>query len=166
MISIRDANDSDFIAISVLNVSAFGQPNEARMVDKLRQQGCIAHELVAFEKDDAGQDDIIGYICFSKFAAPEGWLALAPVSVRSSRQGHGIGGELVRYGLDRARQDKAKAVVVLGDPVYYHRFGFVFGGPAQLTSPYPEQFIGLYPLAPETAAAEATLVYPAPFLEA
>ncbi|MEM1363207.1 MAG: N-acetyltransferase [Pseudomonadota bacterium] len=166
MITIRDVTESDVIAISVLNVSAFGQTNEARLVDTLRDQGCIAHELVAVEQDDAGQDDIIGYICFSKFVSPEGWLALAPVSVRSTRQGHGIGGDLIRYGLDRARQDRADAVVVLGDPIYYHRFGFVFGGPAKLTSPYPEQFMGIYPLAPVTAAAEVTLVYPAPFLEA
>ena len=158
MITIRNATDEDATAISILLVGAFGQPNESRLISGLRTEGSMAHELVA-ERDQ----EIVGHISLSRLSHPEGWLALAPVSVRGQHQGQGIGGELVRYGLDQARQNHAKAVVVVGDPIYYHRFGFVFDGPAELNSPYPTQYTGLYPIAPETAAARADLIYPRPF---
>lgn len=160
MITIRNATPEDATAISVLLVSAFGQPNETRMIDALRREGSVAHELVA-EQDG----EIVGHICLSHLVRPKGWLALAPVSVRLSLQGRGIGGELIRYSLDEARQHHALAVVVVGDPIYYHRFGFVFDGPAELSSPYPARYTGLYPIAPETAAAREELVYPGPFAE-
>lgn len=160
VITIRDATPDDATAISILLVGAFEQPNESRLIDALRAEGSVAHELVAIE-----DDELIGHLCLSRLIAPSGWLALAPVSVRSNLQGRGVGAELVRYGLDKARQNHAKAVVVIGDPAYYHRFGFVFDGPSELTSPYPAQYTGLFPIAPSTAAVQAELVYPAPFAE-
>ncbi|MCV6597808.1 MAG: N-acetyltransferase [Mangrovicoccus sp.] len=160
MISIRPATPDDYLAVSVLVVSAFGQPNEERMIEALRAGGHVACELVAVK-----DDEVVGYICFSRFNSPEGWVALAPVCVRTPLQGKGIGAELVRYGLDAVRQDQAKAVIVVGGPEYYARFGFVFDGPAKLDTIYPQQFTGIYPIAPETASAEEKLVYPAPFEE-
>ncbi len=52
------------------------------------------------------------------------WLGLAPVAVHPDWQGQGIGSDLVREGLDTALEMDWKAVVVLGDPTYYSRFGF------------------------------------------
>ncbi|MNJ66099.1 Acetyltransferase (GNAT) family protein [compost metagenome] len=52
------------------------------------------------------------------------WLGLAPVAVHPDWQGQGIGSDLVREGLDTALEMDWKAVVVLGDPDYYARFGF------------------------------------------
>jgi putative acetyltransferase len=52
------------------------------------------------------------------------WLGLAPVAVHPDWQGQGIGSDLVREGLDTAQEMDWKAVVVLGDPAYYARFGF------------------------------------------
>ena len=40
-------------------------------------------------------------------------------------QRQGIGSKLIRDGLERCRQAGYDAVVVLGDPAYYSRFGFV-----------------------------------------
>ena len=50
--------------------------------------------------------------------------ALAPVAVRPDRQGQGVGSLLIRTGLDRCRGLRVDAVVVLGNPDYYGRFGF------------------------------------------
>jgi putative acetyltransferase len=52
-------------------------------------------------------------------------VGLAPVAVLPSRQGQGIGTMLVEAGLERLRAAGAPAVVVVGDPHYYPRFGFV-----------------------------------------
>ncbi len=160
MLQIRKAQPEDRTEISVLVVSSFGQNNEHRLIDSLRKAGAVALELVAvLEKR------IVGHVCFSRLDVPPRWWALAPVSVSGSHQNEGIGSELVRYGLDEARQQKAAAVVVVGNPLYYRRFGFVFNGPAQLASPYPEQYTGLYPIDPATASASVALRYPLPFEE-
>lgn len=146
------------MALSVLVVHTFGQNNEYRLIENLRAANQIALEMVA-EIDGK----IVGSICFSRFSAPDNWWALAPMCVANSHQGKGIGSELVRYGLDQARQVKADAVVVVGDPYYYRRFGFVYNGAAELISPYPQQYTGLFPIAAGTASAAASLVYPKAF---
>lgn len=160
MLKIRKVIPDDHTAISVVVVSAFGQNNEHRLIEQLRQSGEIALELVA-----TLDDRVVGHICFSRLTRPQGWWALAPVSISVARQGEGIGSELIRYGLDQARQQKCPAVVVVGSPPYYRRFGFVFDGPAVLRSPYPEQYTGLYPIAPEAASVVTALHYPAAFAE-
>lgn len=52
-------------------------------------------------------------------------LALAPLAVVPARRGAGIGSALVRAGLEACRAAQAPFAVVLGDPRYYVRFGFV-----------------------------------------
>lgn len=158
MPKIRNAQPSDHTEISVLLVSAFQQPNESRLISELRACGAVEIELVAYS-----DNGLVGHVCLSRLLAPEGWLTVAPVAVREPDHGKGIGGELIRTALDQARQRKAKAVVVVGDPAYYKRFGFVFGGPSELTSPYPVQYTGLYPIDPATAKAKVALAYPKPF---
>lgn len=161
MLRMRNPKPADQTALSILLVSVFGQSNEWNLVQRLRDEGSVAEELVA--EDEHG---LVGHVCLSRLHAPDGWLALGPVAVRTEDQRRGIGSELVRHALDRARQARAKAVVVVGDPTYYHRFGFVFDGPATLHTPYPREFTGLFPIAPGTAKAAVTLAYPAPFAEA
>jgi len=161
MLELREPTPDDDTALSVLLVSAFGQANEWTLMQRLRAGGHVALELLAKSVDGP-----VGHVCLSRLDAPAGWLALGPVAVRNEDQGKGVGSALVRAALDRARQAHAKAVVVVGDPRYYHRFGFVFDGPARLHSPYPVEYTGLYPLAPETTDAAVTLAYPAPFAEA
>jgi len=161
MLRLRNPTQDDDTPLSVLLVSAFGQANEWTLVQRLRASGYVAEEILA--EDDDGP---VGHVCLSRFDAPEGWLALGPVAVRTEDQGKGVGSEMIRTALDRARQAGASAVVVVGDPVYYHRFGFVFDGPARLDSPYPAEYTGLYPIAPGTANAAVALGYPPPFAEA
>jgi putative acetyltransferase len=51
-------------------------------------------------------------------------MALGPMSVLPDCQRAGIGAALVRAGLEACRQQGAQAVVVLGHPPFYPRFGF------------------------------------------
>ena len=50
-------------------------------------------------------------------------LLLGPIAVHPTHQGEGLGGALMREGLDRAR-DFARPVLLVGDAPYYARFGF------------------------------------------
>ncbi|OSP54157.1 GNAT family N-acetyltransferase [Pseudoruegeria sp. SK021] len=158
MLRIRRVTNDDFTNISVLVVNAFGQPNESRLITALRTTGAMAIELVA--EDDEG---MVGHLAMSRFDSPENWVALAPISVRPESQGIGVGRSLVRYALDEARRSKFDAVVVVGSPGYYGKMGFVFNGPAKLSSPYPQEYTGFYPLSPKVAMTSASLSYPQPF---
>jgi putative acetyltransferase len=51
-------------------------------------------------------------------------MGLGPMAVAAAHRGQGIGSALVRAGLARCRSIGAVAVVVLGHPQYYPRFGF------------------------------------------
>jgi len=66
------------------------------------------------------------HIMFSRMWAdgPNLYAAMAPVAVRPDVQNLGTGGRLVRAGLDAAKEFGAAAVIVLGHPSYYPRFGF------------------------------------------
>ncbi|MDV4145911.1 GNAT family N-acetyltransferase [Shimia sp. FJ5] len=133
---------------------AFGQDDEAVLVSALRQGGHMALELVA---EDRGR--IVGHVALSRMEAPDGWLALAPVSVDPKRQKKGIGSALCQMAVDYANAP----VVVLGDPAYYARFGFDYERAAKLQTPFPVVYTGLYAPKLDMAQPEETLRYAPPF---
>jgi putative acetyltransferase len=52
-------------------------------------------------------------------------LGLAPVAVLPDYQRQGIGGVLIRHGIEECARLNCQAIVVLGHPEYYPRFGFI-----------------------------------------
>jgi len=102
--------------------AAFGRAAEGRLVDRLRLAGALTSSLVV-ELDDA----VIGHVAFSPVTAGElpAVVGLGPLAVVPACQGCGVGARLVEDGLLRVREGGARAVVVLGEPAYYTRFGFV-----------------------------------------
>lgn len=97
--------------------------NEARIVVALRQAGALTISLVAV----GDEGEIIGHVAFSPVEIGGGndWFALGPVSVRPDLHSQGVGGALIREGLARLAASNANGCVVLGEPAYYRRFGFV-----------------------------------------
>ena len=116
---IRAEEPADIPAIRTLVKDAFGQADEARLVDRLRDDGDAAISGVAVE-----EGRVVGHVLFSPMSAPFRALALAPLSVAPSRQHGGIGSSLVRWGMNLAERDGWQVVFVLGAPGYYGRFGF------------------------------------------
>jgi putative acetyltransferase len=121
---VRAEQLGDAAAVRAINRAAFTTPFEADLVDALRVQ---ASPLVSLVADADGA--IVGHILFSPvtIAARDDLavMGLAPMAVLPSRQRAGIGSTLVRAGLDRCRALARRAVVVLGHPAFYPRFGFV-----------------------------------------
>jgi len=121
---IRTEMPNDAGAVRAVNQAAFGTDLEARIVETIREQEPGALSLVA-EADGA----IVGHILFSSvsIAGQDSLrlMGLAPMAVLPARQREGIGSALVREGLERCRDFGCDAVVVLGHPEYYPRFGFV-----------------------------------------
>jgi len=121
LIRAEKAGDRD--AVYAVNVSAFEASSEAKLVDTLRQQ---VEPVVSLVAEDNGE--VIGHIMFSPVSL-SGYpnlkvMGLAPMAVAPRQQRRGIGSALVRAGLDECRQLGFAAVVVLGHPEYYPRFGF------------------------------------------
>ena len=130
---IRYARAGDHPAIAEINDLAFGQPDESRLVARLRADGDVLFELVS-ETDG----DVDGHILFSRLWADREALfaALAPMAVRPGRQGSGVGSALVQRGLEQLREFGAHGVLVLGHPAYYPRFGFAAATAAKVAAPY------------------------------
>lgn len=139
---IREERQGDIERIREVNLAAFETSAEADLVDALRRQ---AMPLISLVAEDDG--NIVGHILFSPvtLAGPQGvdpsLMGLAPMAVVPGRQREGVGSALVREGLGRCRQLDVGAVVVLGHPEYYPRFGFVPAARLSLRSEYdvPEE---------------------------
>ncbi len=95
---------------------------EVALIAGLRAAGDVLVELVAIE-----EGIVVGHAMFSGMKVEPDLCrvaALAPVCARVGRQSTGIGSALIRAGLDTCREKGVGAVIVLGDPGYYGRFGF------------------------------------------
>ncbi|MFN7133879.1 MAG: GNAT family N-acetyltransferase [Myxococcales bacterium] len=128
---------ADHAAIRALNEEAFDGPGEARLVDALRSAGAATLSLVA-RRDGR----VVGHLLLSpvRIESADGVrpaLGLAPMAVARGLQRSGIGTALVREALARARDAGHGAVVVLGHPDYYPRFGFVRASRFGLTCEFP-----------------------------
>lgn len=123
MIAVRPERATDAPSIYAVVAEAFGRPDEAELVDALRGTEAFVAELSLVAVDGR---ELVGHVLFPRArVGPAQVLALGPVAVRPDRQGRGIGSALVRTGLEAADAARVPVVVVLGDPGYYGRFGFV-----------------------------------------
>jgi len=135
-IVIRDAAPSDHAAIRQIVRHAFGQDDEANLVEQLRADGDALVELVA-----ASGEALQGHILYSPLAITRGSEtlhagALAPVSVLPAFQRQGLGGDLIRAGNARCAELGLSAIVVLGHADYYPRFGFSAALAESLEAPF------------------------------
>ena len=95
---------------------------EVALLAGLRANRDVIVELAAIQNGE-----IVGHAMFSQMVTdPSGAYvaALAPVAVRTGHQRAGIGSSLIRAGLLACAETGMDAVFVLGNPVYYARFGF------------------------------------------
>lgn len=125
MLTIRRETPKDIDSIRYVNEQAFGQKEEAEIIDKLRKRDVVTLSLVAVQADQ-----IVGHILFSPVSVESEYssfeaITLAPMAVLPEYQRKGIGSQLVRVGLEECRRLGHEIVVVLGHPDYYPRFGFV-----------------------------------------
>jgi putative acetyltransferase len=149
IVTLRDERAGDVDAIGRVIAAAFAEAPqhgqfERQIVDALRADGALSVSLVA-ERDER----VIGHVAFSPVsiagepAGSHGWYGLAPLAVRPECRRQSVGAGLVRTGLDALRRLGARGCVVLGDPAYYARFGFVSSGDLVFTDAPPAYFLAL-----------------------
>ena len=121
---IREEQQQDIPGIRDVNKRAFGQSQEADVVDKLRRSCNDLLSMVAVVNNR-----VVGHVLFSpatvasEVRTVEG-MALAPMAVLPEYQRQGIGSELIRAGVARLASRGCPFVIVLGHAEYYPRFGF------------------------------------------
>lgn len=133
-IRVRSEKVSDIEAIYQVIKNAFGREDEAKLVNTLRDQGALTFSLVA---EDIKNQSLLGHLAFSMVninGDQQQWpaLGLAPVSVMSEFQNQGIGSALINFWFEHYADVYFNAVILLGPPNYYSRFGFTKAADAGL----------------------------------
>ncbi|MBE8598191.1 GNAT family N-acetyltransferase [Xenorhabdus sp. BG5] len=155
----------DAMGIDRLLRQSFETSAEAELIHQLREDGLLTLGIVA--TDDEGH--VIGYAGFAPVdinGEDHQWVGLAPLAVAEQYRSHGLGEKLVYEGLDSLNEFGYGAVVVLGEPEYYCRFGFKLANEYQVYCQWPdcESYFLIYPLADISQGDSHGLVtYPAHF---
>jgi putative acetyltransferase len=127
-IDIRNELPADAPAIEAVTISAFlnaphSGHNEQFIVRALRDAGKLAVSLVG-----VAEGSVIGHVATSPVSlsgGTPGWCGIGPISVLPAYQGRGVGTRLMREALRILRESGGAGCVVLGEPAYYGRFGFL-----------------------------------------
>jgi len=131
MMIIRQELAKDFEEIYELVKIAFqtakvSNSKEQDFVNQLRSSNGYIPELALV----AGEDDkLVGHIMLTKTYIVNGnskfeTLLLAPLSVVLEYRNKGIGAQLINESFRLAQDMGYTSIFLVGDPAYYHRFGF------------------------------------------
>jgi len=168
----RPGSSNDAAAARAVHLAAFPTDAEARLLDALRAAGGIDPRRSLFAEVDGSP---VGH-CLLTAATLERndgtevggrVVALGPIAVVPAWQSRRIGSKLVLAALERCVSDGVAAVVLLGHPAYYPRFGF---GPARAQGleppePWPDEAWMAYRLPAWTPEDRGVVRYARPFME-
>jgi putative acetyltransferase len=156
---IRRETAADQAAIHAVHSAAFRReegvtPIEAPLVDELRAEGDLIGALSLVAVRDG---TVVGHVCCSRARLgddPAAAVGLGPLGVLPAHQAGGVGSALMHAVVGAADALGHGLVVLLGEPAYYSRFGFVTASDLSITAPDPQW--GRYFQARTLAAYEPT----------
>lgn len=131
--TIRQATATDYFSTENLTRESFWnlyKPgcDEHLMLHNLRKSNCYIAELdfvaISESKDLAGHSICTRAVIKDEHAEFNDVICLGPIGVHTSMQSRGIGSKLVDHSISTAKELGYVAIIVLGDPKYYQRFGF------------------------------------------
>lgn len=118
----------DAAPVEKLNDVAFGSDRYGKTVYRLRD-GVAPEARLCFvalgEKGEKGE--LLASLRFWPIAIGETKspaVLLGPLAVQPELRGMGYGKALMRHGIEQARLQGHKMIVLVGDPEYYNPFGF------------------------------------------
>lgn len=123
-LKIQKESPEHYQAIYNILIACFKSDAEAKLVSALRENDKAVLALVALH-----EGEVVGHVMFSPVTTSPLTnalgLGLAPLAVKPAFQRQGIGRKLVQEGLLLCKEMNFDYVVLLGDPKYYQRFGFI-----------------------------------------
>jgi predicted N-acetyltransferase YhbS len=133
---IETETAADVRAREALLDRAMGAGRFAKTSERLREGRLPAEGLALVAREG---DRLVGTVRLWSILAGPGCpaLLLGPLAVDPDAQGGGIGGALMRAALNGAGVRGHGAVLLVGDPGYYARFGFDTGLTDRLWLPGP-----------------------------
>jgi predicted N-acetyltransferase YhbS len=122
-ITIRGERRSDVAAREALLDAAMGPGRITKSSERLREGRVPARGLALTALEGKR---LIGTVRLWPVTAgtARGCLLLGPLAVASDARGLGVGADLMRRALREAKRRGYRAVLLVGDPAYYQRFGF------------------------------------------
>jgi len=167
-ILIRKEEEKDYKNIFNVNKLAFGQEEESNLVDKIRNSKNFIPDLsIVAELNNR----LIGHILFSKIeilgSSVFNTLALAPMAVIPEFQRQGVGSELIKKGIKKAKELGFDSIIVLGHKDYYPKFGFKEASRWKIKCPYkvPQEAFMAIELTEKALEGKAgTVKYPDEFM--
>ena len=170
MTLVRQERRGDRAAIRRVVTAAFGRRAEADLIDALSKSEAWVPELSLVAEEDRA---VVGHVAATRasvrtVAGDVGLLALAPLAVAPDRQRRGIGAALVRAAIAIAEARGERAIVLIGHPSYYPRFGFEPASSRRLTSVFAPgdhapSFFALELRAGALTGVEGPVLYALPF---
>ncbi len=130
------------IAREALLDRAMGEGRRRKSSEKLRRGRLPAEGLAFSAIDDHGM--LAGTVRLwnvhaglDAFGFPVSALLLGPLAVDPSTAGRGIGSALMLHAIAEAKRLGHGAILLVGDPEYYSRFGFTAEKTGELAMPGP-----------------------------
>ncbi|MCJ8055558.1 N-acetyltransferase [Shinella curvata] len=140
--TIDQENAGDIVARERLLDRVMGEARFRKSSEKIRRGRLPAEGLALVARDPHGH--VIGTVRLWNIEAgvdadgnAVSALLLGPLAVDCAHEGKGIGGALMRAALTEARDLGHGAVLLVGDPEYYERFGFFADKAQHLVMPGP-----------------------------
>ena len=139
---IRESIPSDLSKVLQVEGQAFGDDQGPEIVDLVK--GLLSDPSARPLLSLLAEDDkrAVGHILFTKAQITNtidsvSAVILAPLAVIPAAQSQGIGGQLIKAGLQRLSASGIELVFVLGHPEYYPRHGFKPAGRLGFEATYP-----------------------------
>lgn len=161
---IRQETKSDYLLVYELIKKAFSTAahsdgNEHELVSALRESNSFLPELSLIALMNR---KVAGYILYTKVTVGDRTaLALAPLAVLPQYQRQGIGMALMEEGHRIAKGLNFDYSIVLGDPKYYQRAGYLPASVYGIHAPFevPDENFMAIKLNPAAAKLSGVVVY-------
>jgi len=159
MIRIESESPNDVTAREELLDRAMGKARVTKPSERLRAGRLPAEGLALVARNG---DRLAGSVRLWHVAAGgRPALLLGPLTIDPALQGRGVGAGLIEVALARAALAGHRAVILVGDPDYYERFGFARPPLRRLHMPGPvdrRRFLGVELAAGSLAALEGQVI--------
>lgn len=172
-LTVRPQTPADWAAVQEIIGAAFAGPDgtvpvEVPLNDELgRDAGLVPGLTLVAELDGT----VVGQLTCSYGTLTDAGgrqrsvVGVGPVSVLPAHQGTGVGGTLLRALIDAAERAGEPALVLLGDPAFYGRYGFVAADDFGIAAPDPAwgRYFQVHPLRSAAGSLAGGFRYAAPF---